>query len=127
LRARTLLAACAAALLLIVGPGCTVKTYHKGVSNIWRDGFLPPFEIGRTPQNEIMEFLGPPSQVIALKDQTIFYYMHERVKENKYYLGIYNWSTTKVRYDRAIFFFDGNGILADYAYSIESVPYEYGD
>ena len=116
--------ACTVTLLLTLAIGCSTKTYHKGVNNIWRDDSLPPFEKGRTTQSDIINLLGPPSQVIALNDQIIFYYMHERGKLNKYFLGIYNWSIEKIRFDRAIFFFDENGILAEHSYSIESVPYE---
>ncbi len=103
---------------------CSTKTYHKGVHNIWRDDSLPPFEKGYTTQSEIIEILGPPSQIIALNDQIVFYYMLERGKMNKYFLGIYNWSNEKIRFDRAIFFLDENGVLVEHAYSIESVPYE---
>ena len=113
-----------AAYLLVAGIGCTTKISQKGVLNQWRDESLPSFEEGRTTQSEILRFLGPPSQVIALSDQVIFYYMLERSRLRSYFLGIYNRSDEKVKYDRAIFFFDENEILTEYSYSAEEVPYE---
>ena len=113
-----------AAYLLVAGIGCTTKISQKGVLNQWRDESLPSFEEGRTTQSEILRFLGPPSQVIALSDQVIFYYMLERSRLRSFFLGIYNRSDEKVKYDRAIFFFDENEILTEYSYSAEEVPYE---
>ncbi len=113
-----------AAYLLVAGIGCTTKTSQKGVLNQWRDESLPSFEEGHTSQTEILRLLGPPSQVIALSDQVIFYYMLERSRLRSYFLGIYNRSEEKVKYDRAIFFFDENEILTEYSYSAEEVPYE---
>jgi hypothetical protein len=37
---------------------------------------------------------------------------------------IYNWKNYKVRYDRAIFFFDNDRVLKDYALSKEDIKYE---
>jgi len=110
--------------LLGVATGCTTKTSQKGVLNQWRDESIASFEEGRSTQSEILRLLGPPSQVIALSDQVIFYYMLERSRLRSYFLGIYNRSDEKVKYDRAIFFFDENEILTEYSYSAEEVPYE---
>jgi hypothetical protein len=112
-----------AAALMMAGIGCTHRISQKGVSNEWRDDSLPPVEKGRTTQSEVLERFGPPSQVIALSDQVIFYYMLERSRFWSLFLAVYNRSEEKVRYDRAIFFFDKNGVLAEYAYSPETVNY----
>ena len=116
-----------AAYLLMVGIGCTTKVSQKGVLNQWRDESMASFEEGRTTQSEILRLLGPPSQVIALSDEVIFYYMLERSRLRSFFLGIYNRSDEKVKYDRAIFFFDEDETLTEYSYSLEKVPYEKDD
>jgi len=40
------------------------------------------------------------------------------------YLLIYNWNNKKVIYDRAIFIFDKDRVLKDYALSKENIEYE---
>lgn len=111
-------------LLLLVAVGCASWKGEKGVVNKWRDESVPPFEKGRTTQSEVVEALGPPSQVIGLNDGVVFYYMLENTKGSGLFLLIYNTRDVSIRYDRAIFFFDENGILTDYGYSHESAPYE---
>jgi outer membrane protein assembly factor BamE (lipoprotein component of BamABCDE complex) len=111
-------------LFLLATIGCSALTANRGVLNTWRDSALPSFEKGRTTQSEIITVLGPPSQVIGLHNRMIFYYMLERSKLKKIFTLVYNWSDEKVRYDRAIFFFDQKGLLTEYAYSLESIPYE---
>jgi len=71
-----------------------------------------------------MAALGPPSQVIALHDQTLFYYLREQLTSKSYFLLVYNQTRENVTYDRAIFFFDKNGTLSDFAYSKEAIPLE---
>ncbi len=75
-------------------------------------------------QSEVLAALGPPSQVIALHDQTLFYYLREQLKTRAMFLLIYNQTHENVSYDRAIFFFNTNGILSDFAYSQEAIPIE---
>lgn len=112
----TLLLALAAAL-----PGCATYDRSQGVSNIWRDPSVPAPVKGQTTQSDIIEALGPPSQVIGLRDQTVFYYLKERRKGNGVILLVYNWLNEDVTYDRAIYFFDQNGVLLDYGYSHEGI------
>jgi outer membrane protein assembly factor BamE (lipoprotein component of BamABCDE complex) len=114
---------CIAIYLMMAGIGCTHRISQKGVSNEWRDASLPSVEKGRTTQSQVLERFGPPSQVIALSDQVVFYYMLERSRFWSFFLAVYNRSEEKIRYDRAIFFFDRNGVLAEYAYSREEVRY----
>lgn len=104
--------------------GCFQATEEKGVLNQWRDNALPPIEKGKTTETQILELLGPPSQVMNLGDQVIFYYMMEKTEGKGGYFLIYNWNNKKIIYDRAIFFFDKNRILKDYALSKESIEYE---
>lgn len=105
-------------------PACVNKRSQMGVQNKWRAASPPPFEKGKTSQSEVMAALGPPSQVIALHDQTLFYYLREQLTTKATYLVIYNQTRENVSYDRAIFFFDKNGTLSDFAYSQEAIPIE---
>ena len=113
------LTALSLALLL---SGCASKQSQLGVKNLWRDRPATAFEKGRTTQSEVMHVLGPPSQVIGLHDQTIFYYLREQLKAKALYLVVYNQTREQITYDRAIFFFDTKGILKDFAFSDETVP-----
>jgi len=95
-----------------------------GVENLWRVDPAPAFEIGRTTQSDVMETLGPPSQVIGLNDQTLFYYLREQQQQKLQSLSviIYSHSRERILYDRAIFFFDRKGVLQDFALSEEAIP-----
>jgi hypothetical protein len=65
--------------------------------------------------------LGPPSQLIALSDQTVFYYLTEKTSGKGYIFIFWNQVNAKSEYDRAIFFFDSDGVLEEFAYSQEEV------
>jgi len=71
-----------------------------------------------------MSALGPPSQVIALQEQTIFYYLREQSRTKGFFLIIYNQTRQEIMYDRAIFLFNRQGVLSDFAYSQEAIPLE---
>ena len=122
MKSRTNLRCLAALGLALLISSCASRQSQLGVKNLWRDSSLPGFERGRTTQSEVMQVLGPPSQVIGVHDQTIFYYLREQLKAKALYLVIYNQTREKITYDRAIFFFDDQGILKDFALSDESVP-----
>lgn len=104
--------------------GCLNKRSEMGVRNDWRNPSLPAFEKGVTTQSEVMHALGPPSQVIALPEQTLFYYLREQSRTKSMFLIIYNQTRQQITYDRAIFFFNKQGVLTDFAYSKEAVPGE---
>ena len=107
-------------LLLLPGlAGCVSKNSEMGVENDWRGQSPPVFEKGRSTQSEVMGRLGPPSQVIALQNQTLFYYLLEQSRTKAFYLVIYNQTRQRITYDRAIFFFNKQGVLSDFAYSKE--------
>jgi len=101
---------------------CASRQSQLGVKNLWRNQSIAAFEKGRTTQSEVMKALGPPSQVIGLQDQTIFYYLREELKSKSLVLVLYNQTREQVTYDRAIFFFDTRGVLTDFAFSDESIP-----
>ena len=109
---------------LVIFSGCFSSGEQKGVVNKWRDPALPAIEKGQTTQSEILEIFGPPSQIINLGDQSVFYYVLEKARGRGAFLLIFNWKERQVSYDRAIFFFDSDGVLTDYAYSNEQVEYE---
>jgi hypothetical protein len=116
------LSASLAALLVLPGlAGCVSKRSEMGVENKWRGPSSPVFEKGRSTQAEVMRSLGPPSQVIALHDQTLFYYLREQSRTKSFYLIVYNQTRQQIAYDRAIFFFNKQGVLTDFAYSKEAV------
>lgn len=114
----------AIAILVLTLAGCGVSKQSQGVVNQWRDASLPPFERGITTQSEVIERLGPPSQVIGLNDQIVFYYLRESVDSEGVFLLLFNWTRKRVSYDRAIFFFNKDGVLTEYGISVERLPYE---
>jgi len=111
-------------LLLLTLTGCASKRSEMGVQNEWRNPALPTFEKGRTTQSDVMQALGPPSQVIGLQDQTLFYYLREQSKTKSVFLILYNQTRQQITYDRAIFFFNRQSVLTDFSYSKEAVPRE---
>ena len=108
---------------LAAGSGCANRQSQMGVENRWRSESVPAFTIGLSTQSEVMHALGPPSQVIALADQTLFYYLREQQKLRSLSLIIYSHSRERILYDRAIFFFDAAGVLKDFAVSKEAIPH----
>jgi len=107
---------------IVIGFGCVSRQSQMGVENLWRMDPPPTFEAGKTTQSQVMESLGPPSQVIALGDQTLFYYLRENQKFQSFSVIIYAQSRERINYDRAIFFFDHDGVLVDFALSKEAIP-----
>ena len=112
-----------AALFLLPGlAGCLGKRSEMGVRNSWRGAPPPAFEKGLSTQSDVMRALGPPSQVIALHDQTLFYYLREQSRTKAVFLIVYNQVRERITYDRALFFFNKEGILTDFGYSAEAIP-----
>lgn len=110
--AARLIASLATALML---SGCAVFSSEQGVKNSWRDLPDGTFRPSITTQAEVVEFLGPPSQIISLASGTAFYYLREERRGQGFILIIYNQGTQEIRYDRAVFFFDNDGILTHHA------------
>ena len=107
--------------LAMMQPGCASFERNQGVANAWRDPTVAPPVIGQTTESDIIEALGPPSQVIGLRDQTVFYYLMERREGKGAIFLVYNWVKEDTIYDRAIFFFDRNGVLQQYGFSKEKI------
>lgn len=92
-----------------------------GVDNLWREVPIDEFQEGVTTQADVLELLGPPSQLINLNDQTVFYYLTEKTSGKGMIFIVWNQVSAESEYDRAIFFFDTDGILQEFAYSKEQV------
>jgi len=107
-----------AALLLAVAvlvSGCAQYENKRGVLARWQDVSGHNLVAGQTTRQEVLDALGPPSQLIALGDETVFYYLFERSQGEGLVLIVYNQFEVDTRYDRAIFFFDANDRLTEYA------------
>ena len=107
-----------AALLLVVTvlvSGCAQYENKRGVLARWQDVSGHKLVTGETTRQDVLGALGPPSQVIALGDETVFYYLFERSSGEGLVLIVYNEFRVDTRYDRAIFFFDADDRLTDYA------------
>lgn len=103
------------ALLPLAAAACISSSAERGVPALWRDESAPTFEPGRTTRAEVLEALGPPSQVLSLGDGTALYYLLESTRSNELILLLYNRSVERTGYDRAVFFFDGSGVLTEQA------------
>lgn len=102
--------------------GCAKFSSHQGVDNRWRAADVVEFEVGRTTQSEVLEALGPPSQIISLNDGSVFYYLREYKSGSAMIFILYNEAHMQVVYDRAVFFFDRDGKLTHHSYSAEEAP-----
>ena len=108
-------------LLLLLQTACVSYGSVDGVDNIWRDVPLDQFRPGITTQSDVLDRLGPPSQMIALQEATVFYYLREETTGQGRVFIVWNRAREHSRYDRAVFFFDRDGVLTDAAYSNESI------
>lgn len=109
--------------LLLAGllSACAQYDSHRGVDVTWDAASLNNFSAGSTTRDEVLQRLGPPSQVIALGDETVFYYLFERARGEGLILIAYNRFEVDTRYDRAVFFFDEQGRLTEYATQIHAL------
>ena len=106
-------------LVLFALTGCASWERDKGVETLWRQPKHQQWSVGKTTDADVMDALGPPSQIIALEEQRVFYYMREENSGQAYIFILWNQSKEQTQYDRAVFFFDKKGILLKYAYSKE--------
>ena len=102
--------------------GCFTVSDQQGVDNLWREESRTQDILeGKTTQNEIIKQFGPPSQIINLDSGSVFYYLLQARRGKGAFLLLYNFKTERVYYDRAIFFFDKDGVLTDYGFSVEGI------
>ena len=110
------LAACLLAGLLA---GCAQYENKRGVEVNWQENVTSHFTPGQSTRKDVLATLGPPSQVISLEDESVLYYLFERSRGNGLILIVYNRMQIDTRYDRAVFFFDKNDVLTDFATRID--------
>ena len=103
-----------AALLVALG-GCARYGSERGVDVTWSAEALAQFERGVTTRSEVMAALGPPSQLVHLGDESVLYYLNEDARGEGLILVLYNRFEVTTRYDRAVFIFDANDRLSDFA------------
>jgi hypothetical protein len=101
---------------------CARYENQTGVDNAWREVDAARFVVGATSRSEVMDRLGPPSQLINLSDGTVLYYLNERETARGVVLILFNALRQETTFDRAIFFFDDAGVLTEYALSAEANP-----
>ncbi len=106
-------------LCLSLLAGCAQYENKRGVEVTWQPAVTSQFVRGQSSRKEILSQLGPPSQVISLEEETVLYYLFERSEGNGLILLVYNRMKIDTRYERAIFFFDENDILTDFATRID--------
>ena len=108
-------------LFSVLASSCVNVSSERGVENRWgqddADTSTPRWTKGKTTKGEILHDLGPPSQVVSLGDETVFYYLRENITGRGVVTLVYNDIRVKTSYDRAIFFFDKRGRLVDMATS----------
>jgi hypothetical protein len=94
---------------------CVNYNRDSGVENLWRQP--QAFINDITTSQQVLSALGPPSQVLAIGQKTIYYYLKEQVNRQGLILLFYNETTEITVFDRAIFFFNEQGVLEDFSYS----------
>ena len=109
------------ALFACLVTGCANYGSVDGVDNLWREVPISDFDVGKTTQSEVLEKLGPPSQLINLESEVVFYYLARRRTGKGMIFIVWNDVKEVNRYDRAIFFFDREGLLTNVAYSDEAI------
>jgi hypothetical protein len=112
------------AVLLLSLSGCATWNEDAGVENRWRADETPQWVAGQTTASDVLQHLGPPSQIVNLRDQVVYYYLRENLSGSGYFFLVYNKSESATRYDRAVFFFDEGDVLIRHAYSNEVLARE---
>ncbi len=105
----------ALAFCLSLVSACAQYENRRGVDVNWQDSVTTRLVRGESTRHDVLDLLGPPSQVISLEDETAFYYLFERAAGEGLILVVYNRFSITTGYDRAIFFFDEHDRLTDYA------------
>ena len=94
---------------------CAQFESKRGVEVNWQDTVTNELVNGTSTRKDVLTLLGPPSQVIALGGETAFYYLFEHSEGEGLILIVYNRMRINTRYDRAIFFFDEDDTLTEFA------------
>ena len=105
---------CLAVCASLLG-ACAQFESKRGVEVNWQEAVTEHLETGKSTRREVLALLGPPSQVIALENESALYYLFEHSEGEGLILIVYNHMRIDTRYDRAIFFFDENDVLSEFA------------
>lgn len=103
------------ALSLTLFGGCAQYHNQRGVDVAWDTAVMQQLSRGSSTRADVLDLLGPPSQVIALQGESAMYYLFERSTGKGLVLVLYNRVTIDTQYDRAIFFFDENDVLTEFS------------
>jgi len=95
--------------------GCAQYESKRGVEVNWQAAVTEQLVNGQSTRRDVLALLGPPSQVIALDGESALYYLFEHSEGQGLVLLLYNRMRIDTRYDRAIFFFDKNDVLTEFA------------
>ena len=103
------------AIAVLLLQACAQYENKRGVDVRWQDSVTSQLTRGSSTRNDVLQLLGPPSQVISLDGETALYYLFEHARGDGLILVFYNRTRIETRYDRAIFFFDENEVLTEYS------------
>lgn len=107
-------------LTVLTLSACVQFKARRGIEVGWQDQVVASLKTGESRRADVLALLGPPSQVIALRDETVLYYLFEKAEGEGVILILYNNIDIGTRYDRAIFFFDENDVLTDFSTKIHT-------
>jgi hypothetical protein len=101
--------------------GCTMGYRNVGTSHKWQT-IEHQIKIGVTTESDLLKSLGPPSlmDMRSMSGKTIYYYWMERLKNRSLYLLLYNYWDVDIKYDKAMFIFNKNGVLEYYGISYDA-------
>lgn len=102
-------------LMMFSLTACTQYENKRGVTVLWQPAMLAQLERGVSTRADILDKLGPPSQIITSGDQTALYYLNENARGSGLLLFVYNKVEVDTQYDRAVFFFDDQDLLTDFS------------
>jgi outer membrane protein assembly factor BamE (lipoprotein component of BamABCDE complex) len=111
----------AATLCLSLLSACAQYENRRGVDVKWQTAVTDTLVRGESTRGEVLDLLGPPSQVISMDDETVLYYLFEHSEGEGLILLVYNRFSIETGYDRAVFFFDENDRLTDYATHVNDI------
>ena len=94
---------------------CAQYDSKRGIDVSWQDSVTEQLVKGKSTRRDVLALLGPPSQVIALNDESVLYYLFEQSKGEGLILIVYNRMRIDTRYDRAIFFFNEDDVLTEFS------------
>ena len=94
---------------------CAQYENRRGVDVNWQTTVTQNLVRGESTRQDTLALLGPPSQVVSLDEGSVLYYLFERSRGTGLILLVYNDFKVDTSYDRAIFFFDDDNRLTDYA------------